>query len=288
MIERSPSESIQSKRQEVGMIIGGMLEGLVAAEGPCAMTDHEQEINKEGKRLSSLENLVPGLCMLHRLPPWKPRSDPEDWHGEEITNLEGSKKMVCMRAQDTANVAIEIGLHEHLNRYSSNLAFGWIGARNKDNGALCESIATFDPTLPLAKKNGLNGEIDQVLDEIDELQSLRPDNGAPIVLLYRGGENAKTPEQWEKQYLRALELTNGKMLVDVAHGGEMAHDPAKGFEKSVLGQIACLDHVIKLAGDGMIPAGIMVETSNIPSPTDPTIPLNVAIEKTLQLAQIQH
>lgn len=73
------------------------------------------------------------------------------------------------------------------------------------------------------------------------------------------------------------------MIVDVAHGSEMAHDPAGAFGKTVEGQQQALEHVTALAAQGYAPIGIMIEASDIPSPTDPVMPLDVACEGLIKL-----
>ncbi len=110
-------------------------------------------------------------------------------------------------------------------------------------------------------------------------------NGASISLIFRGGKLFDTPDKWEEAYVDALDATNGRLIVDTAHGGEMAHDTEGKFNKSVLGQIACLDHVIELAKAGIVPTGILCEASDAPSQVDPVIPFETAVQKTVELHQ---
>lgn len=133
-------------------------------------------------------------------------------------------------------------------------------------------LVTHDPLLPVGIKNDLSGSTDVAVNEARRLSSLREDSDTPVVILFRGGENAKTPEDWEEQYKLAFERTEGRLIVDTAHGVEMAHAPGADFTKSVIGQVACLEHVIKLAEDGFAPAGIMIEASDAISPTNPNMP----------------
>ena len=80
-------------------------------------------------------------------------------------------------------------------------------------------------------------------------------------------------------------------MVDTAHGSEMAHDPRGQFGKTVLGQIACLDHVIDLAQQGFITSGIMIEASDYEHPdpfrqTDPNMPFFHALNGVQELHKI--
>jgi hypothetical protein len=74
------------------------------------------------------------------------------------------------------------------------------------------------------------------------------------------------------------------LLVDLAHGSEMAH--TEGFKKSISGQIAALDHLTALAIRGFVPKGILIEASSSISPVDPNMPFNVAINGIIRLAEI--
>lgn len=277
---------VKTVRQRISSVLTSSVPGFVGIGGPCALTINHVVINAEGGQLKRLEHNNQGLITLHRMPPWKPRSNPNDWHGSETEaeTVEVSYEIIAERAAKTANVTIEIGQEAHLARYGSRLSFGWIGGRNIQNHDLVKATALAIPSLPIGIKNGLDGEIDQALQHVDLVEQLREADGAPAVLIYRGGENAKSHNDWEKSYRRALEITEGKMIVDTAHGGEMAHDPEQKFQKSVVGQIACLETVIRIAEEyGEMPLGIMIEASNAPSPTDPVIPFDVAINCILRL-----
>jgi phospho-2-dehydro-3-deoxyheptonate aldolase len=272
------SASIENHEHELIGIIGG-----------CSMTSHQQEIEAEGRQIASLANDRPGLHMLHRIPPWKPRSKKESWHGEETTNPAGAYRTLASLATSQTNVAIEVGSREHIDRYGPMLTFGWIGSRNAGNTKLTQELAIRDPKLPLGIKNAIDGSIDSALEQVDLVKRARTavDNPAPAILIFRGGTSIRTPKEWEKAYRRALETTEGKLIVDTAHGSEMAHDPEQMFKKSVAGQIAAIEAVLRLAEVGYVPAGIMIEASDIESPVDPTIPLQVALDGVKRLYQIK-
>lgn len=165
-------------------------------------------------------------------------------------------------AAANANAAIEIGYAEHLPRYAGRLTLGWLGSRNDGKRELAEAAALHDPGLPLGIKNGLDGNIAGALETVRTVDRLR---GA-------GGDTLQTPQAWEEAYRLAYRATNGTLIVDTAHGSEMAHDPTGEFKKSVPGQLACMKHVLRIANDyGEVPLGVMVETSGAPSPTDPVV-----------------
>jgi hypothetical protein len=77
----------------------------------------------------------------------------------------------------------------------------------------------------------------------------------------------------------------GRFIVDVAHGGEQAHDPEQRFGKSAEGQLACLSSVNDIAeATTWIPHGVMIEASDIKSPTDPVVPLDEAFDALRRLS----
>jgi 3-deoxy-7-phosphoheptulonate synthase len=78
-------------------------------------------------------------------------------------------------------------------------------------------------------------------------------------LLLRGGKNVKTPADFENLISEAIR-TEKPYLIDCAHGNSAVHD-SKG-EKSVQGQIECLEHVAQLANTNHAPhmRGIMLES----------------------------
>lgn len=272
------SSSIQEYNQELIAVIGG-----------CSMTGHQPEIEKEGRQIADAASDSPHLHMLHRIPPWKPRSSRHSWHGEETTNPTGAYLTLANLATYQTNVAIEVGSRAHIDRYGPMLTFGWIGSRNADNTDLIKAIAVRDPKLPLGIKNDMDGGIELALEQISLVEDLRAniEDPAPAILIYRGGTKIRTPDQWEEAYLRALEVTEGKLIVDTAHGSEMAHDPELCFQKSVAGQIAAMEAVLRLAQEGHVPAGIMIEASDIESPVDPVMPLETALAGVKQLYEIK-
>ncbi len=279
---------ISLARERIGGILSGRAQGLVAVLGPCALTDQVEVIQEEGKELRSLTAEHEGLYVAHRLPPWKPRSNPKDWHGRETTDPVGAYQTLARQANFGTGVSIEIAHQPHADRYGKLTVLDWFGGRNVENGVMMDEVALADTSLPLAVKNGLDGTIDAALCHVDRLNKLRGSDGAPVVLLYRGGENARDLRAWEAAYRNALEVTDGNMIVDVAHGSEMAHHPNGAFRKSVQGQIDALEHVIAIAEQGESPAGIMAEASEAASPTDPHMPFAIAVRGIMRLHSLRH
>ena len=285
------AENIAEARKRASNVIRGDVLGFIGTQGPCAATletDDSGELyaDQEGDQLREIESTRPGLVLLNRKPVWKPRTDPDQWHGVETEpdTVVPAYGLIASGGRKAANVAIEIGHKYHIRRYGQWLSFAWNGGRSIDDRELVEAVATELPDLPYGIKNGLDGEIDMALQHVDLVHQLRGITGAPAILIYRGGTNAKNPDDWEKQYRRALEITEGKMIVDPAHGGEMAHDPDGKFQKSIVGQIACLNSVIRIGADyGELPLGVMIEASGAHSPTDPVMPPDVALNGILQL-----
>ena len=285
MKEFDINEMTQNQRLKTDIALGITTNELFGVIGPCGPRFADfQQLDDEGHDIQLVHSTITDLVLSQRLPIWKPRSNPErDWNGEETTNALGALELVSHRSRMTGNCSIEIGKTEHIGKYGHLLSFAWLGARNNGNTELLKHLVESDPTLPIGVKNGLNGEIDDTLEQIEKMRLVRGIGSATIVLLFRGGINAQNPDDWEKQYLRALELTDGKMIVDVAHGGEMAHSPQQDFTKSAMGQVACFKHVISMAEEGHVPAGIMMESSNVRSVTDPHIPFQTGVDLLLEL-----
>jgi phospho-2-dehydro-3-deoxyheptonate aldolase len=281
---------VELARSDVSGVLSGERDGLVVIEGPCAMTMARDIIDQEGDALYQAQDRKSGLITLHRMPPWKPRTNPADWHGleSEADTVEAAYATVAGRAEATANVAIEVGHIPHLDRYGRRITLGWSGSRNAEDGALIEALALHDMSMPVGVKNAMDGTIESALGHVARIAELRDGHGAPAVVMYRGGTNAQTVEAWEDNYRRALERTGGQIIVDTAHGGEMAFDPNGNYKKSIIGQIACLEKVIQIAEDyGETPVGIIMEASAAESPTDPVMPFRIALNGARRLHELR-
>jgi phospho-2-dehydro-3-deoxyheptonate aldolase len=281
---------IELARADTDAVLSGERAGLVVIEGPCAMTTAREIIDREGDALYEAQDQASGLITLHRMPPWKPRTNPADWHGleSESDTTEAAYQTVAERAAATANVAIEIGHIPHLDRYGRRITLGWIGSRNAGELALVDAVAMHNPSMPVGVKNGMDGTIDSALRHVARIEELRQGRGASAILMYRGGTNAQDPGSWERNYREALDRTSGRLIVDTAHGGEMAFDPGGEYKKSVLGQVACLERVLQIAEEyGETPAGIIMEASSAESPTDPVMPFQVALGAARRLHELR-
>jgi hypothetical protein len=261
--------------------------------GGCALTRDERVGINEARELDLKHRTEPGLIALQRQNFWKPRSNPKDPHGletESASAADDTRRIMVARGKVAANGVAEIGHKYHVKRYGDLLVAGWIGGRNVRNTELIEAVATMAPDLPLPIKNGLDGDFRFAFEQAALVNRLRGENGAPSIPIYRGGSNALNPQAWEDEYRRALEITNGLMLVDTAHGGEMAHAPNGDFTKTVAGQIACAEHVLYVAETfGEMPVGMMMEaTDSKINPVDPPMPWGVAIEIALHLNDLNN
>ncbi|HEU4967021.1 MAG TPA: hypothetical protein VFT53_06135 [Candidatus Saccharimonadales bacterium] len=287
--EQATAQS-QNNRAYLSTIITGGCPGFIGIIGPCAMTPHQYIIAKEGSQLYEATEQHPGLYIAHRTPFWKPRTDPADWHGMETEpeTVEQAFQIISGQANRYGNVAAEVGNHSHIARYAGYLVFGWNGSRNAGGHELVDNLATAEPTLPIGIKNAMDGTVDVALQHIAHVAEIRGETGAPAVLIYRGGTEAQTPKSWERYYRDALERTEGRVIVDVAHGSSIAFNQTGGTTKTEAGQIACMERVIELAVKcGELPIGMMVEASAAPTPTDPVIAPEIALASVLRLHELR-
>lgn len=178
-------------------------------------------------------------------------------------------------------------------------------------------LAISQPTLPVGVKNELGGDIEEAMKIVDMINRIRTgeeeigeldmvvrqvgriEEGktmpvalgklaiatvAPAVLIYRGGENAKDPESWISNAEAAVIATNGRAILDMAHGAEMACDPNGEFKKTVEGQAIAWDYAIDLASRRRY-VGNITETSNVDSPMDPPLPIDMTRDKMEKMAK---
>lgn len=264
-----------------------LVDGFVAGPGGCSTIDARREIIiDEGDLIAKMQTTSPVLSTHERTCLWKPRSNPRDCHGEETVDPTSAHSLITELANRYAHASMEIAFLYHLARYGTRLAFAWTGARNVHETKLLLDLALEDPTLPLGVKNGLDGEIEPALSTIHNINRQRADkmdNPAPAVLIYRGGQKATTPIEWEIQRQKVFYLTEGQFIDDSAHGTSIAHDPNN--QKSNYGQEAALDHIVTLSSLGYVSAGLLVEASDVVSATDPNLPFNTGMEAISELAR---
>lgn len=301
---------VLTKAHEISQAIESPREKTIAVIGPCAMTNHPVELLLEGQSIDELNDGQ--LVTVQRMPVWKPRTDPEkDWEGLETAlveiregkgygipateglGLSAAYRILSAAATQHRGSAIEVANSQHIDRYDPLLSFAWSGSRSIGKREQILALAKRDPKLPLGIKNGMSGDITEALEVIASVEqarrpSIAEESPAPSVLIFRGGKQLDTPEKWERGYLDAISQTEGRVIVDVAHGSEMAHDPNGRFRKSVAGQVAAMESVIRLAEHGYIPAGMMIEATNLQTPTDPVMPLDLALTGVKRLHKIKH
>lgn len=284
--------SMAVARKEVSDILNGIHpdKQMVAIIGPCSA--HEatvDQIAEEGERIRALQSELGSIALIHRMPVWKPRSRAEDWHGLETTSPEAASSLLQSEAAKGGRVAIEVALPEHMPRYKESLTLGWTGSRNVDNRQQLIDMSMEDPLLPMGVKNGMSGRIDDSMKlaaDIMMVRSAAVQETAPAVVIFRGGEELRTPIEVQRAYIAALARTAGNLIYDTAHGTEMAHDPRGGFKKSVPGQVASMNMAIDLAEQNIVPRGIMIEASDTESRTDPNMPLDIAMNGLRRLDSI--
>jgi hypothetical protein len=259
--------------------------GFLGMAGQCTLTDEIGIIGPEGDTLARLQEITPNLATLHRMNVFKRRTNPErDYAGMETTDPVRAYQILKERAEKAGNITLEVVSAEQVRRYGHMAPLLWKGARDLGNKGLIDEVIHTVLRSVIGVKNGLDGEIDDAMDEVDLINRLRPEGSAPAILIFRGGENAKSPNAWAEAYKRAHRRTKGMLVVDTAHGSEMAHTP--NFEKSVEGQIESLDNLIRLSIEGFLPKGVLIEASDTQRVVDPPIPFNVAINGIIRLAEI--
>lgn len=272
---------IKQKRRQINKILRGENDGLIVIIGPCSLTDKPDAIHKESQILKKFAD-DQSIQLIRRLNVWKPRTNPLDWHGLETTKPEKAYAILHKQACTYADVALEFAHLPHLERYGKLTAFAWFGARHDDN-AQKANIANKSNSLPIGVKNDLSGSLGPALNSVKLIKRSRNRGKGQEILIFRGGKDYLNPTSWENHYKQAYSMTEGKIIVDLAHGSEQAHDLNGKFSKSIKGQAACFDHIIDLTRQGYKPVGIMTEASNVISPTDPNMPLELALNKIKKL-----
>ena len=282
-IKLPPSDDVIQKRLDISNALENHEDNLISIIGPCPLVDEYEIIHNEAVTKAEIDDKLSNLLSLDRQCFTKPRTNPEDWQGLDSSDRPAAHRILHKLSNEFANVTAEIRTLENLELYAAKLSFVWTGGRNVGNTELVQLLASYDKTLPIGVKNGLDGDIEPALDQIRAINDIRQGDGAPAVLIYRGGSNAITPRQSDDAYKRAHEKTDGKIIRDNAHGTEMAYNPGQEFEKSIEGQVLASEAIIKLARQGFAPAGVMNEASELESIMDPHMSLETAIHYVKQL-----
>lgn len=279
------------------LVNGSALVGII---GPCSLDGSPEQMSDSLRIVEQIETMREnGVVLANRIPPWKPRTNPTDWHGREDDGIGLAQSDVMLRVGLGLPVAMELGKPEHIERYGSLASFCWTGSRSLKDEALYNELLDSNNIakmirMPLGVKNALDGEVGHALERIDRLTRVRQIIGvangivpAPVMLIYRGGSNATNPEDWVQGYYRAYKKSHGRIIVDTAHGGEQAHDRSGIMTKTMEGQIRCIGSVIKLK-EILPPRGVMIEAASGNSKTDPNIKLSAALGGLLVIAGIKN
>ncbi len=91
---------IEQTRLDYDLAINSPEEYTLGIIGYCALPSSSRRdvVKFEGEQISGLSDPVKKRLMSHRMPPWKSRSDPEDWHGEETTDPNGAYETIRNQA----------------------------------------------------------------------------------------------------------------------------------------------------------------------------------------------
>jgi hypothetical protein len=280
--------AVEQQRKRIG---NAVLYGFFGGAGGCSENGFEPIVSREGRTLREVQDEADeDVATAERKNVWKPRTNIHDWHGQETTDPVGAYNTIANQSAEHANVIMEVAHRYHLERYGRHLSAAWFGSRNEDDDFM-DWVALHYPSLTLLAKNDLSGEFDTAMARVERLNALRGENfddPAPVVLMYRGGENYTSPEDWEEQRNAALEAAGGIMIDDLAHGTEMAHDPSGNFKKSIQGQMDATEHLVDLWKRGHASTGTLMEASDAPSDTDPNEPFDFAIRSIKRLIVIKN
>lgn len=291
---RTPNwRDIEWQRQQVSQTLRGEVSGLVVGLGQCSTNIRDVAITRDEARGNTRFMAGKrGALVAQRLNHWKPRTPRADgtkrWEGMETTHEAEAMKLTEETTSSGLPVCMELALPRH-TIYIPHLAFGWIGARNRDE-TFALNLAAENPGLPLFGKNDLDGDMTWARRFVDTARHIRShmSRDAVVTTLHRGGSNLHTPELWEQSVLRELELTEGRMMLDLAHGAEQAHEPSGNFDsKSTEGQERALEHYIEIGErTGMWARGLLIEASDAPSDTDPNMPRQVALDGIVHILSV--
>ena len=279
----NPDNNVFLRQLRLASLFRGSSTGMLAVMGPCAMTEDLETLVRESVMIHQFEEANPGVTALHRLPFWKPRTDPLDWHGLITSHPELAIDIMRFKERFFGDLASELGSEEQIASFGRKLALGWVGSRNFEGNDLAEISLKKNWFMPLGIKNDMTGDIESMMDRIKHLRSLFP--RSTIVPIFRGGESLDNPKKWEEAFKRLFDRTNGLFIVDSAHGTEIAHD--KRFKKSVEGQLKALHHIKELRIAGFICRGLMVEMSDAISRTDPNIPFDSGLSVVIEIIRIK-
>lgn len=297
--EEKGANAVSNFRQQVTDRLNGKSDDLIAIVGsyspPQKPTKVDLDIvNGEAEELRSLNEGK--LIALARFLPWIARSRPKkSWNGLETNNPYVAFDTMTSIVNAGGGLGAQIGLYYHPKRYGHLLSIAWTGARHLDSEEVFDLVCRLldsqttettkeTPKPSVGVTNGSDGEIGTALEVIDSINDKYAHLGRVAFLIYAGSEIVRNSNKWEEIYRQAFEATNGLFMVNVAEGSEMAH--CNNFNKTEEGQKAALEHVIQLSGEGLLPMGVMIEGSDLSSPTNPNIPFSLAKNGIVRLTEI--
>lgn len=270
--------AVLASRKELATAVLNHEDYFVSIDGPCPLTDNPAITMTEADWKAAVATGLDGYIGLDRECFYKPRTNPEDWHGLDSSDPERALEIVGGLSVAHANVIAEVGDMDQFRRYGNLLTAMWVGSRAVGNDELVEGLALAGSGLVVLVKNGMDGEIGLALEQVDRINALRGEEGAPAALIYRGGENARTPQASQDAYKRAHEATGGRLFYDTSHGVGRAYDPSGEFGKTAAGQELASEALVILAEEGYAPLGKLSEASAIKPIMDPHMPLGMALE----------
>jgi len=250
-------------------------DGFLGFAGGCALTGQKEIIGQEGIQIAELQDMDLHLATGQRLNPRKPRSkrpdnQPQPWKGLETTEPKLAEEIVESQALQHGSVVLEVMLPEH-TKWIDRASMVWTGSRNEDED-LIWSLAMHDIRVVFGLKNAMDGTYKVATERQKRINEAREKVGreldvvpAPVLVIYRGGEIADSPEAWEDQRQGALTASEGLMIDDTAHGSSMAHDNGR---KSDVGQARAAQHIKRLTQAGYASLGLITEASATDSLVD--------------------
>lgn len=308
-------------RQTTNNIRKGLDPRLDVAIRPCSLDDSIQPDGtfsylKFLERVQTLRGnpiIAQYLFLGSGIYPAKPRTDETDFRGLEQRDLVTAHDLVVTGANMQVPLRSEAMSKDHIARYGDCLTSIQVGARDVGSTLLRHTLSCYD--IPTYCKNADSGKVGPALKAMKTIAA--PHVGAEILLpdgtvgrrrgaslgnqnvglIYRGGDDVITPEQYQAKVIEVSNLGIPYQL-DNAHGPEMVYD--KHGKKSVEGQIAAFEDNLRLMYSGKLgalPVGMMLEvyllegadiTQQTPgkSWTDPCIGIAQAEEMVLELARV--
>lgn len=261
---------IGEHRQTVVDITNGKDPRLMVWARPCSLDDSVQpngtpsalefadRIRELGEKPAVKKALFVGTGTYFA----KPRTGgkgADDYAGLDQRNLVKAHELVTAAANTGVPLRAEVMTKEHIARYGDKMTVLQVGARDVGSTMLRRSLSATN--ISVFCKNAESGSFTPAYNAMSAISTghtgveiTLPDGrtarykgkspGNPNVLLsYRGGDDAKTPEAFEAR-VRDLAKRGDPYELDMAHNVAAAHD--RGGKKTVEGQVAAFEHSLRL------------------------------------------